>query len=402
MIQLVGLYLLLLLPGLAQAQDMHFPARQDTSPEAEVALLPQWPKGGPDLAWVYEGIGNGYSAPGIDSAFVYVSGEIDGIGYLFCFDLQGLLKWKAAYGPEWTKSYTGSRAAPTIADNLVYVCSGLGHIVCFEKKTGRIRWSVNMIEDLKGVNNVYGYSMKILIKDNWLFCLPGGISVNIAALDRFNGKPLWTSSGVGETAGYADPILIELPDRDILVCYTEFSLMGIDAKKGKLLWTKELSLKGEIPCNTPIYDAGYLYTVAGPGNGAVKYKLSQDGSSIEEVWRNLSFDTYFGGFVKNGNYLYGAIHHQRVLGSVDASTGKMVSTLNLNNGAPVLAGGMLFYYNEHGSVALIDPSGGKLKLMGTLKIGKGTKEHFAHPVIGDGNLYIRHGNALLVYDIRKK
>ena len=33
-------------------------------------------------------------------------------------------------------------------------------------------------------------------------------------------------------------------------------------------------------------------------------------------------------------------------------------------------------------------------------ITKGTDEHWAHPTIADGRLYIRHGDALMAYEIR--
>lgn len=37
--------------------------------------------------------------------------------------------------------------------------------------------------------------------------------------------------------------------------------------------------------------------------------------------------------------------------------------------------------------------------MGKLKIEKGSKEHFAHPVLTNGILYIRHGKALMAYKV---
>jgi hypothetical protein len=43
-----------------------------------------------------------------------------------------------------------------------------------------------------------------------------------------------------------------------------------------------------------------------------------------------------------------------------------------------------------------------MEITGKLKIGKGSKEHFSHAVISDGTLYIRHGKALMAYDIRQK
>jgi outer membrane protein assembly factor BamB len=35
------------------------------------------------------------------------------------------------------------------------------------------------------------------------------------------------------------------------------------------------------------------------------------------------------------------------------------------------------------------------------KVTKGTKEHFSHPVIADKKLYIRHGKALMAYNIKE-
>ena len=384
----------------------HTPANRhlihiDISNGPTVELMSVWPSNGPELSWEYKGIGNGYSSPALDSKSVFVTGEIDSIGYLFSFDLKGELNWKVAYGKEWTKSYIGTRAAPTIIDNQIYVCSALGDIVCLEKTTGKISWSINMIQDLNGKNNVYGYSMQLLIDQNVLYCLPGGRTVNIAALDRHTGNTIWTSRGLGETAGYANPILIDLPERKILVCYSEYSLLGVDATTGELLWSTELSLRGEIPCNTPIYEDGYLYSVGGPGNGALKHSISNDGTSIEEMWSNLSFDTFFGGFVKNENYLYGAMNRKRALASLNIKTGEIKSTVDLRNGAIISADGLLYYYSEDGRIGLIDPNNGNLKLISSFRIKKGTREHFAHPVIHNGQLYIRHGNDLLVYNIQK-
>ncbi|NOQ25624.1 MAG: hypothetical protein GQ564_09720 [Bacteroidales bacterium] len=50
---------------------------------------------------------------------------------------------------------------------------------------------------------------------------------------------------------------------------------------------------------------------------------------------------------------------------------------------------------------LINPEP-KLTLVSKFRIEKGTNEHFAHPVIKNGVLYVRHGNVLLAYNIRKE
>jgi outer membrane protein assembly factor BamB len=363
-------------------------------------LLHVWPSNGPGLSWEYEGIGNGYSSPVNNSEYIFVNGEIDSTGFLFALNLKGELKWKKAYGNEWTNNYPGSRASPAIYKNLVFVCSAFGELTCFEAATGEKKWSLNIVKDLNGKMNNYGYSSKLLIYDDVLYCLPGGKEANIAALDCFTGKTIWISKGKGETSGYGNAIIVELPLRKILVCFSEFSLMGIDIKTGNLLWSKELDLSGELPCNTPLYENGFLYYVAGPGNGAAKLRLSEDGTAISQIWRNIEFDTFFGGFVKYGNYLYSSINSKNGWTGIDTQTGEMGVLLKLKKGAIVEAEGLLYCYNESGEVFLIEPDKGNLKVRSSFKVSKGTKEHFAHPVIESGTLLIRHGNTLLAYNIK--
>jgi hypothetical protein len=50
---------------------------------------------------------------------------------------------------------------------------------------------------------------------------------------------------------------------------------------------------------------------------------------------------------------------------------------------------------------LISYSEGILNELSSFKITKGTRHHFAHPVIHHGVLYQRRGDALMAYDIRE-
>jgi hypothetical protein len=53
-------------------------------------------------------------------------------------------------------------------------------------------------------------------------------------------------------------------------------------------------------------------------------------------------------------------------------------------------------------VALVDGNAEEFKVVSSFKVSLGTNQHWAHPVIDNGSLYIRHGNALMVYDISSK
>lgn len=355
----------------------------------------------PDPLLIIEGLGNGYSTPGITSDRIFVTGEKEGAGYLFAYDFNGALLWKTEYGREWSENYPGSRASPTVIDCTVYTCSGMGDITSFNANTGKKQWTVNMIIDLHGVNAVFGYSMPVLVVRDRIYCLPGGPDTNIACLNRFTGELMWKSAGDGETPGYAAPLFIRHHARNLLVTFSEYAMLGLDADTGELLWTHELSIAGDAPCNRPIYSEGFLYMVAGRGNGAAKFEISQDGKQINKIWTNDAFDTYFGGFIMIGNFLYGSSESKRLWLSVDALTGKNVDSLPFKTGSIVSAGEDLVIYNQTGGVGLVRLNQGKMTLAKSFKIIKGTKEHFSHPLMAGGRLYFRHGDALLVYDYQQ-
>jgi len=371
-------------------------------------LLKSWPATGPELAWEYEGVGNGYGSPIFTPDKMYIQGEVDNMAWLFAFDLDGKLLWKKDFGPEWVKNWNGSRCAPTIVGDLVYVTSGMGNIYCFDRNSGDKKWSVDMIKDLHGEYPLFGYSESVITENEKMFCTPGGKDTNVVALNRFTGALIWKSKGAGERPGYNQPQIIKLKDRNILVNFTAYQLMGHDTKTGELLFVhnqdnlkpEERGLgKGDTHANTIIYEDGFIYYAEGDGNGGVKLQVAPDGKSIKEVWRNANFDSYMGGIVKIGNYLYGGGTLKPDFKSINATTGEIGKILNIGTGAVIEADGMLYYYTQKGDVMLITQDPLNMEVVGKFKMVKGTKEHFAHPVINKGKLYVRHGNVIQAYKI---
>lgn len=362
-------------------------------------FMTSWPDSGPPQVLEITGLGNGYSTPLITPDRIFVTGETGKNGFLYAYDLDGNLIWKNQYGEEFTVSFPGSRAAPVLVDSLLYIVSGTAEIFCFEARNGVLKWSVSFTRDLDGINPIFGYSMRLVIDEEKLFCSPSGTKNNVVALNRFTGELIWSSPAKGEPAGYGAPLLIGLPERKILVTASEFNILGLDAATGELLWTHELAFKGDIPCNTPVFDGKNIYWVAGPGNGAAAAGLSPDGRTISVIWKNIEFDTSFGDFVRIGSYLYGSSNTLRKYVSVDCMTGKICKSVPFGTGSVISAGNLLIAYNQRGQAGLIRTGKDKVELVSSFKITGGTKEHFSHPVISGGRLYIRHGDALMAYQI---
>jgi outer membrane protein assembly factor BamB len=368
----------------------------------ESNLLKSWPAEGPSMLWKAEKIGNGYSSPIISGNRIYVTGEIDSIGYLFAFDKSGSLIWKKVTGREWMENFTGSRSTPTLMNGLLYVETSMGLVICFDANTGDERWSVDMIKDLHGVNVRFGYAEGLLINDKLVYCFPGGPDTNVVALDRFSGKIAWISTALGDSTAYTSPALITLPSRKIIVNFSIHNLIGLDAATGELLWNKQLKGTGDIHGNTSLFDNGNIYFLAGSGSGAVKLALSEDGRSITEVWSNPNVTDVHGGFVKVWNYIYSSQYKPRRYCSMDAATGQIADSLKFDKGTLIFADDMLYCYTEKGMVGLVKQNNGKMELVSSFKMPVGTKEFFTIPVISEGILYLRHGDAMLAYDIRKK
>ena len=370
--------------------------------------MKQWPEGGPKLLWSAEGLGKGFSSVSIADGFIYVTGIIDEVGVLSVFDSQGNFKWKKPYGPEWVKSYPDSRCTPTVDEGNVYIISGKNAISCQDAKTGDVKWTVNTFEEFSGVNPRWGYSESPLIVGELVICTPGGEKATIVALDKKTGKTVWASESIGEKSSYCSPKLVERGGKKLIVTMTEASIIGVDSKDGNILWQYDCKLyqgkpKGVNP-NTPIYSEDFIYVSSGYGKGGVKLKLSKDGSEVlAQEWRNLVLDCHHGGVVLVDGYIYGS-NMKGDWVCLNWDNGEvMYQTKGIGKGSVTYADGMLYCYEENkGTVGLVKATPGKYDIVSTFKVPMGAGKNWAHPVIFDSRLYVRHGDALMVYDIKAK
>ncbi|MBN2138941.1 MAG: PQQ-like beta-propeller repeat protein [Sedimentisphaerales bacterium] len=368
----------------------------------ETGLVKKWPDAGPKELWSFEGLGNGYASVSIADGLVYTTGVVGDDGILFAFDLNGDVKWKVTYGPGWKGANPGTRTTPTIDGDRLYLMSGLGRIACHNAKTGKHIWHRDTLEEFGGKNIRWGIAESVLIDGEKVICTPGGKDATVAALNKMTGKTVWTSKGLSELSAYCSPIAIDRGPNRIILTMVEQSIVGIDMKTGEIFWRHPNKVSYDISAVTPAYENGMMYVTNGYRHGGHMFEISADGKESSKKWSEKTLDVHHGGVVLVNGNIHGA-GTRGVWTCVELASGEVKFTDNLvGKGAVIYVDGLLYCYGEKGTLGLVKINPAGYEMVSSFEIKKGTNEHWGHPSISDGRLYIRHGNALMCYDIKAK
>jgi len=366
----------------------------------ETGLLKEWDANGPELLWYVEGLGDGYTSPAIANGKIYITGLDGNHLVLFVFDLDGKFRSRKVVGREWNSSYPGTRSAVVVNDGKLYIFGGRGTLHCLDEATLKEVWKKDVIAELGGRNIMFGITESPLIVGDKIFITPGSKKNNIVALHKNTGALIWSSPGTGTLAAYCSPQYIDGYSIPIIVTCTENEIVAVSAETGEVLWIHPQPSGNTIHPNTPLYSDGMIFSTTGYGGGSWMYRMTDDGKGAELVWHN-DVDNQMGGAVRIGDYVYTSGHRRRGFACIDWHTGEIKWRVNrLAPNAIIAADGMLYVYSDQGDVGLVKPNPDKFELVSSFEVTLGTNQHWAHPVIHDGVLYIRHGNVLMAYLIK--
>jgi outer membrane protein assembly factor BamB len=389
----------------ADSPQFRGPARDGRFPET--GLLKEWPEGGPPVAWVTNGLGKAYSSVSVVDGAIYATGKAaDGLGYLYLLDLDGNIKNRAAYGKETDEEQApASRSTPTIDGNRAYVMSGPGVVSCFQIPELEKLWEVDALKRFGAELSTWHYAESVLIDGNRLICTPGGPDASVVALDKMTGETIWTSKGLSDAASYCSADIIEHGGRRLILTMTAKLVVGLDPETGEVLWTHRHETDHDIHAVTPVYQDGLIFYTGGYGSGSGVVQLSPDATSVTQTWKDETLDCQHHGVVLHEGHIYGTGHKTRELVCLEMKTGKIAwRTREIRQGVTVFADGMLYVYEGpgEGTVSLVKATPSGFERTGSFEVTEGTDKHWAHPTIVGGRLYIRHGDALIAYDIAAK
>jgi outer membrane protein assembly factor BamB len=394
------LCLLLLAATVLPAQELVQWRGDRTGIYKESGLLKAWPADGLPMLWHYDGLGEGHSSVAVSTGKIYITGMSGGKGYIYALDTSGKLLNKKEYGAEWDESYNGTRGTVTASEGKLYLISGKGDIVCLNENDLSIVWKKNMFSDFGAKNITWGICESPLIVGEKLIASPGGKQHNIIALNKHTGALLWSCQGEGDLSAYCSPLYVGDQQVPQVVTMMAKHIVGVDVNTGQKLWSYEQVNRYDVHPNIPVYGDNMLLCTSGYGKGSVMLRLTNGGRSVEKVWDSPQLDSRIGAMVKIGDYAYGSGDANRFWFCVDWKTGEQKYKVNkLPIGNVIAADGMLYCYSDRGDLALVKISPTGFDIVSRFPITLGTDQHWAHPVIYKGVLYLRHGNTLMAYKI---
>jgi len=365
----------------------HGPRRDNLS--TETGLLQDWPDEGPKLLWTNSDIGHGYSTVAIVGDRIFTAGMIKKQTYVTALDLKGGKLWQSLNGQSWEASarqswavpYSGSRGTPTVDGDTVYHLSELGRLAAFDIETGKELWNLELLKAFKAERPEYGYSESVLISGDKLFCCPGGEKGYAVAFDKGMGRMLWANTEIKDPAGNCSAVFATINDVEQIITMSQKRVLSFDPENGNLLWQFEFGNKRENSCTDVIVSGGMVFASTGYGGGCVLLRPNRkaDGKfSVEQVWRSELLDNHHGGVVLLDGNLYGAGHESR---------GWFCR---------------LYCLDEKGTMSLIVTSGSNWEPASSFRMPRGGKGlYWAHPVVYDRRLYVRHADRLFAYDVSR-
>jgi len=388
-----------------------------TGISSEKGLLKSWPVNGPSLLWQNEELPAGFSSVTFGKNSIYLTGIKDKSDIIVAMDTLGKIKWQTPYGTAWNESYPESRCSPTVDGNKVYVTSGSGEVACIDANTGKIIWSVKASEMYKGTFGPWGIAESVIIDGDKLYFTPGGSETMTVALNKNTGKLIWKTESLNDRPGYVSPVLITHSGKRLIVNVSASYIFAVDPANGKIVWkVNHVEINGEkakaewddapaIKCVTPLYSDGKIYVTGGYNHGGIMLNLTEGGNKATLAWKDDVLDVHHGGAVLVNGFIYGANWLSNGDGNwccIDWKTGqKKYEEHWKNKGSIIFADGMLYIYDEKsGFVGLVKPNPEKFDLVSNFRITKGSGPHWAHPVIHNKKLYIRHGKVLMAYNIK--
>ncbi len=370
----------------------------------DAELADTWPEAGPPVLWK-RALAEGYSAIIADGDRLYTMGREGEKETTFCLRASnGKTIWKDAYDSSPPEKHInqfgrGPRSTPLIVDDKIYTIGVSGVFRCLDKRTGKLRWQHDLLNDFGGSILPHGYSSSPILHKNTIITLVGGEDQSIVAFNRDTGKVVWKKHSF--TNSYSTPRILNVLGKPQLVTFMATEVVGLDPDTGDLKWSFPHSNKyGQNICMPIIIDDILLISAHTVGAKGLKISRVGDDFSVEEIWATKKIQFYHVTSIDIGDYVYGSTGTRTpaFMAAINVKTGEVAwRKRGFAKANCLYADDKFIILDEDGQLALATATPEDLTIHAKTNILE--KVTWTVPTLVGNTLYIRDKKEILALDL---
>jgi len=370
-------------------------------------LANSWPPSGPKKLWSRD-LGDGYSGIAVDGGVLYTM-------YRRGFDEVTLAAATATGKTIWEhtenasfrsgmamENGSGPHATPLVTADAVYAVGILAHLICLDKRTGRVLWSHDLWREYNGTPMDRGYSVSPIAWKDTIIMNVGGAGHAVMAFNQKDGKVVWQKQDFANSP--SSPLLIKVDGQDQLVAAMGGEIIGLNPDSGDLLWKHPHPTSWNLNIALPLWSDDHILFVSSAYNGgcvALQLRVVNGKTQVQELWNTNRMRVHIGNLLRIGDTLYGSSGDfgPAPLTALDARTGKLLWQDRAFPKATFLyADGKLIAVDEDGNLSLATVSPTGLKVLSRVELLRSNA--WTAPALAGATLYVRDRHSLMAFDLR--
>jgi len=182
-------------------------------------------------------------------------------------------------------------------------------------------------------------------------------------------------------------------------------VFGADADTGELLWTRPLPTRFRVLACTPAAWRDCVFATGPDGEGGrlTRMAVGPDGAfAVHDVWTTPLGTGQHGALVVGDRLIAPYYRQPTRWATLDLVEGRPAFEMEgLTHGAAIWADGRLAVVTEDGEAVWMEAGDTGFRIHGRFRIApEKARDCWAHPVLLDGRLYVRHHDRLACHDVR--
>ncbi len=369
-------------------------------------LAERWPDDGPRRLWRQD-IGPGHSAILADEDTLYTMcrrGDKDAVLALRAVD--GETAWETQYDAPTKEGMDlefgpGPHSTPLLVGDRLYTVGAMVQLRCLEKKTGKVLWSHDLMDEMGASHLSRGYGASPIAYKDTVILNVGGKEAGLAAYKQDTGELVWKSELL--RPGYSSPILARINDEDHLIVALAADRVGLDPATGKIRWKTTVDRQSAAIMSTPVWIApDRVFFSAAYGGGSDLFKINvKDGEySPEQLWHSSKMKVMHGNAIQIADTVYGSSGDfgPAFMMAIRLSDGEIAwRQRGLAKSTLLYADGKLVILDEQGILALATATPEGLQIHSQAKVLE--EKSWTVPTLVGTHLYLRDDHSIMALDL---